>query len=165
MEPETSLLPPLNSLSSPVPDQPANKPSAKIVSSVLTPLTKKTLSIEGKPIQIQPTTASDIEKKIQKQPRKSKKTVQVETILTQKKSAKLDDLLVKDENESMDMFLMRSQYSKIAAQAFPKYSAATFVLLGRMGANRGFYGTEYPEESNQVLDYLDNVIKSLPQSN
>ena len=158
-----SKLPPLGSLTpSPVPEKPAIKPSSKIISSVLTPLAKQTLSQKGEPITIQPTTPEEIEKKMVKQPTKSKKPIKVETVLTQRKSSKLQELLVKDENETNEFFLMRSQYSKIASQIFHKYPVGTFILLGRMGANRGYYGLKYPEETNKVLDYVDEVIKSLP---
>ncbi len=138
------------------------KPSAKIVSDVLTPLAKTAVSTNGKPIIIQPTNSKNVEKKLDKKLVKRKKTVKVETILTQKKSTKLEDLLVKDDNESMDMFLMRSQYSKISSQIFPKYPIGTFILLGRMGANRAYFGVTFPEDTNLVLDYIDKVIKTLP---
>lgn len=141
--------------------EPAVKPSSKTVSAALAPLTKKTLTVNGKPLVIQPTTPKEVEKKIEKKLTKNKKPITVDTILSQKKSSTLEKLLIKDENESMDMFLMRSQYSRIAAQVFPKYPVATFVLLGRIGANRGYYGSEYPEDLKLVIDYIDEVIKSL----
>jgi len=75
------------------------------------------------------------------------------------KSVTLDILLKKGDTETDDFFAMRSTYSKVASTVFKgQINLATAVLIGRMAANKCFYGVIYPEESDRVLRYIDSQI-------
>ena len=129
-------------------------------------------SLQGKTIELKQTLVEDVMNNINKNVKSGKgkknqntQNIKLQTLVVNKKKGKtpekLEDFLIKSPKETKEFFLMRSQYAKIAQTLFPKYPVTTFVLLGEMGANRGVYGTEYPEETNQVLDYIDQQIKNM----
>ena len=137
-------------------------PSEEVVARVMDDITQKAKN--GKDLSVQPTTVQQIQDKLDGTPStlKTEPVEKVKTLKIAKKKVTLDDLLVKTEDESDQFYLMRSQYAKIAEQLFPKYPPTSFILLGRMGAYRGLFGVTYPEETNRVLDYMDQVIKNIP---
>ena len=74
--------------------------------------------------------------------------------------ATIDTMLVKRKTETVDMFKMRSVYSKIAIRVFQnKINPATAILLGEMAANKAVYGITYPEESDEVIRYINAQIE------
>ena len=72
----------------------------------------------------------------------------------------LEEMLVKTADESEDMFIMRSAYSRVAIKAFNnQINPATAILIGRMGANKAIYGVTYPDESDRVLRYIESQMQ------
>ena len=53
---------------------------------------------------------------------------------------------------------MRKAYTLASEKVFPKYPASTHILLGDMAVNRAKYNMTYPQETDVVLDYIDNYI-------
>ena len=72
----------------------------------------------------------------------------------------LDALLVKSSNESDDFFLLRSQYARAAQKAFPEQDATTHMVLGYYGANHIQLGMVYPQQIQQVLNYINEELSS-----
>lgn len=121
-----------------------------------------------KEIIIQPASKEEVEASLSPKPgkkagRPKKVAVTTETVKEGKKKIKappLEKLLVKESVETNEFFAMRSAYSQKAAQYFPKEESNTHLLLGYYGANRGKYGLTYPEQTEKVLEYIDQMILS-----
>ena len=121
-----------------------------------------------KEIVIQPASKEEVEASLSPKPgkkagRPKKVAVTTETVKEGKKKIKappLEKLLVKESVETNEFFAMRSAYSQKAAQYFPKEESNTHLLLGYYGANRGKYGLTYPEQTEKVLEYIDEMILS-----
>lgn len=139
---------------------------APVKLAVKAPVKQKAKGVKSASILVQPTSVSEIESKLE--PKKSREVTKEATVIiptqlveqAEKKSPELplDQLLIKEEDETNDFFLMRSQYARVAQQLFPKHGTATFVLLGRYGANRAKYGVSYPDDVTPVLDFIDSTI-------
>ena len=121
-----------------------------------------------KEIVIQPASKEEVEATLSPKPgkkagRPKKVSVTTETVKEGRKKVKsppLETLLVKEPVETNEFFAMRSAYAQKAAQYFPKEESTTHLLLGYYGANRGKYGLTYPEQTERVLEYIDQMILS-----
>lgn len=75
----------------------------------------------------------------------------------------IDKELIKSPNESIDMFNIRSIYSKLALRVFKnQINIATAILIGRIAANNVLYGTKYSDEVNDIVNYINDSIKQSP---
>lgn len=91
-------------------------------------------------------------------PNKNKNPVKIQT---QPISVNLDNLLIRKPHEDETFFNMKSIYSKVAMNVFSnQINPATAILLGEMASNKAIYGVKYPEETDRVLRYIDEQIKS-----
>lgn len=123
-----------------------------------------------KKIEVQPVSREEIEDVIAPKPgkggkgnkREPKVVIPMELLdkaeKKVKKGEKLDDLLVRDNTENDEAFLMRSAYSKAAEKVVPNETTATYVLIGQMAYNRAKYGMTYPPDMNNVLNQIDELI-------
>ena len=119
-----------------------------------------------KEIVIQPASKEEVEASLSPKPgkkvgRPKKISITTETVKEKRKKIKappLETLLVKESVETNEFFAMRSAYSQMAAKVFPKEESTTHLLLGYYGANRGKYGLTYPEQTEKVLEYIDQII-------
>jgi hypothetical protein len=90
------------------------------------------------------------------------KTVQLKTPKNPPTQVSLDDMLVQRKDEKEDHFNMRSIYSKVAMRVFKgAINPATAVLIGEMAVNKAIYGVTYPEESDNVIKYVDSEIMKM----
>ena len=119
---------------------------------------KETVKLEiKKPSVILQLTTKENIKKIEGA---QKETITLQTIDRDKIS--LDDLLVKRDEETDEMFLMRSAYAKVASQIFKKQiNNATAILIGETAANEAIYGITYPKETYRVIRYVNSKINEI----
>ncbi len=110
---------------------------------------------------IQPATTEKATTLIQNKPEKKivKLAIQpsVKMVQSNPNVSVLETLLIKRDSETNEMFDMRSAYSKVAMKSL-KINPATAVLIGRMGAEKAIYGITYPAESDNVINYINNLI-------
>ena len=110
---------------------------------------------------IQPTTTEKAITLIKNKPEKKivKLAIQppVKMVQSNPNTSVLETLLIKRDSETSEMFDMRSAYSKVAMKSL-KINPATAVLIGRMGAEKAIYGITYPAESDNVINYINNLI-------
>ena len=117
------------------------------------------------PIQLGPPTLAPPEPIILAQTQPRTQTQPNAPIQPRAEVITLDTLLVKDENESEDIFIMRNVYSRAAMKIFNnQINPATAILIGQMATNKAIYGVTYPEESERVLIYVNNEIAKNPQA-
>jgi len=109
---------------------------------------------------IQPATTEKATTLIQNKPEKKivKLAIQPPVKMVQSNpTSVLETLLIKRDSETKEMFDMRSAYSKVSMKSL-KINPATAVLIGRMGAEKAIYGITYPAESDNVINYINNLI-------
>ena len=70
----------------------------------------------------------------------------------------LEELLIKGDEESQEVFNYRSKYSAAAMKASDKIDAPTAVLLGELSAKKALLAVTYPQHLENALDFVNKSI-------
>nr|QBK90661.1 MAG: hypothetical protein LCPAC104_01580 [Pithovirus LCPAC104] len=73
----------------------------------------------------------------------------------------IEEILIKGNNETLDFYDYRSEYSIIAKSLYPELKNSIAIVLGYIIANLKFYKVKYPEDLYTAVLKIDKYIRSL----